>query len=851
MKSVFKLLTLSIAASLMTQAPPLAAQEADKSAGMLEEVVVTARKREESLQDIPVSLSVFDAGAIQAADLKNLADVSSLTPGFQFFNQGNQSPGRYNTQLQFRGLTTAQFSPSFATGALFIDGIYVLNGGTSVALMDIERIEVIKGPQSAYFGRNTFGGAVNIITRDPNLEEFGGEVMARVTSKSNNEYNAFMEGPLISDKLAFSLSGRYYSKDGQYTATDGGSMGDEESTSINAVLKWQASDDLSFKMRYGYNEDKDGTPAQGFVSGILNDTCTGKTINSPEGPASPTNYICGKVPYGNAVITDPGMKVISSNTFLPPYLKNVGLTGPKPNLPGLPVVNDIGLKRESERFSVFGTWDIAGSGYTLDGNYGKNKQDANWVRDFDLSDRISWFSSDPQKMEDDSYEIRLSNPGDGRLRWLVGYNNYSQKLTADGVSGDAVTACFAAVQFPMTDDYPAACIGGQPGIVNLFFPSELVNSDRADVKGFFGSVDFDITDQWTATLEGRWQSDKITKGDGLKNPDAPILTETYEDFLPRVILRYMPTDTTNLYVQYSQGQLAGDFNTDYINADARERAQYQEQDARLKEALDAETLDAWEIGWKQGFAEGRGQVNLSAYYYTWENIKGRSTLVINETCRPAEIGVNSACDPANGLGVGDPKQTVNPATGELIPFYNTRNTLLPGSATIKGVELETWYYFTENLQWALNASYIDSKYDDYEFNFVKPVAGFGQMAGRQTPRQPKWSGNTSLSYFFSMFDQPAYVRGDWIYQGKSFVDESNLAYIPSYSLVNARIGLDMQDWLLEFFITNLFDEEAWATAARWSDFSTPTQFPFMTAKQGVAVSPLDKRELGVRVSWRF
>ncbi len=158
----------------------------------LEEIVVTARKREESLQEVPLSITAFSAEDIFEKDMLNLEDVGLQTPGFQFVNQGNQQPGRYNTQLQFRGLTTAQFSPSFATGALFIDGVYVLNGGTSLTLMDLERVEVIKGPQAAYFGRNTFGGAVNLITRDPSAEAWGGSVRLRTTDRSNNEFNAFV-----------------------------------------------------------------------------------------------------------------------------------------------------------------------------------------------------------------------------------------------------------------------------------------------------------------------------------------------------------------------------------------------------------------------------------------------------------------------------------------------------------------------------------------------------------------------------------------------------------------------------------------------------------------------------------
>ena len=151
---------------------PTLAQES----AALEEVIVTARKREENLQEIPIAITAVSAADILEGNVTGLEDIAALAPGFYFFNQGGSQPGRYNTQLRFRGLNQAQFSPSFETGALFVDGVYVLNGGTSLSLMDIERVEVIKGPQAAYFGRNTFGGAVNFITRDPSMEEVSGEI---------------------------------------------------------------------------------------------------------------------------------------------------------------------------------------------------------------------------------------------------------------------------------------------------------------------------------------------------------------------------------------------------------------------------------------------------------------------------------------------------------------------------------------------------------------------------------------------------------------------------------------------------------------------------------------------------
>ena len=330
-----------------------------------------------------------------------------------------------------------------------------------------------------------------------------------------------------------------------------------------------------------------------------------------------------------------------------------------------------------------------------------------------------------------------------------------------------------------------------------------------------------------------------------------MLTKTYDAFLPRAILRWMPVNTTTLWLSYSEGQLPGDFNSEFINADDRERAQYVAQDSNLSETLDAETLDAWEIGWKQAFADGRGQFNLSLYHYTWKNIKGRSSFTVNETCDPANMGVLVGCNPANGIAPGDPQQIPGPG-GALIPYFASRNLLLPGDATIDGAELEAWFAFSDSLTGQINVSYIDSKYDDYKFNFLQSTAGFSQMAGRKTPRQPEWSGKASLTWTTSLLGREAYAQGDWMYTGKSFADESNLAYIGSYSTTNARFGMNLtKQWLAEFFVTNLFDEEAWEAGARQTDFTRPIQLPSVTKFQGVVVSPLDKREVGLRINFKY
>ena len=194
---------------------------------------------------------------------------------------------------------------------------------------------------------------------------------------------------------------------------------------------------------------------------------------------------------------------------------------------------------------------------------------------------------------------------------------------------------------------------------------------------------------------------------------------------------------------------------------------------------------------------------------------------------------------------------MNPTTGELEPFFNSRNILLPGDAEIMGLELETTWIPSDGFIAQFNYSYIDSEYTDYEFNFVAPIAGYAQMAGNQTPRQPKQSYNLALTKYFDFMSRPAYFRFDYIYQGKAYVDESNLAFIEGYGLMNLRFGVNTDTYMVELFVKNALDETAWQTGARWTDFSSPTQFAYLTAKQGVALSPQDRREFGVRLSYRF
>ena len=139
----------------------------------LEEIVVTARKRDENIYEIPVSVSAFSDAMLAQAGIDNAQDLSDYTPGLDFrqFDFG----GRGTPNIRVRGMIQQVITPSTQIGALFWDGSYIGGGGSFVPLGGLERVEVIKGPQTAYFGRNTFAGAINYIPKRAG-DEWEGEI---------------------------------------------------------------------------------------------------------------------------------------------------------------------------------------------------------------------------------------------------------------------------------------------------------------------------------------------------------------------------------------------------------------------------------------------------------------------------------------------------------------------------------------------------------------------------------------------------------------------------------------------------------------------------------------------------
>ncbi|MDE0800665.1 MAG: TonB-dependent receptor [Rhodospirillaceae bacterium] len=831
----------------------------------LEEIVVTARKRSESLQEIPLTIAAYTAEDIVAGGFQDLGDIAQQTAGLSFDVRGaGARGGRIDSLIRLRGVTGAggTVADHLAPTSLFVDGIFMLGNSNAIGLGDLERVEVIKGPQSAFFGRNTFAGAINYITKNPSLTEYENKISVSAATYDKFDVNASFNGPLVDDKLAYSVSARLYSRNGEWTATDGGRLGDESTQSISGVLYGKPTEDSSFKLRVSYQKDDDGPAVQGFIStsdlAAIN-SCAGKSYDRLAIDGTPLKitpnqnglgtYFCGDYPrIGDAngptfseetnlrpaIMSQPGRNGFILSPFTP-------LIGPQPNIitetlidrkfiDKIPTLDGFGMERYMKRVAFTGDVDFF-DGHTLTLLGGWNQTGLNMVRDYDRQDRPGWYSTDPKYGEDYSVEARVSSPDDQALRYLAGATYYNQEFITSGSGGLLVAACVGGT---------AACAVSGPGVFTL----PATSGNTAKVWAVYGSLSYDITEEVTLDLEARYSQDKREVAQA-----GFSFQDTYKEITPRIILSYQPNDDTNLYLQLSKGILPGatnglvatcspeSFLTPYVTPLTGQLSTASECD-QLKSQLEPEQfagstpsqkLDAIELGLKKSLFDGRMRFNASGYYYEWSNV-------------------------TFGLGVSWVRDDEDPTLRDRIPNI-TSNSLtiqVSGSQKIYGLEIETGYAISDNWDMQLNASWQKNEWTEFQNRSTIQQTGLVNMAGNSATRYPEWMANLSTTYEDELTSNlDWFVRGDFMYQGTYWGDLANVQRGPAYFLAHARLGVSADDFRVEFFVRNLFDTDTYLSAGRGVDFAADQGNFNFNGFQGVQVNPQEKRTFGIRTNINF
>lgn len=775
----------------------------DERIAEADEIIVTARKREETILEIPLSISAFSQEGLNERGITDAASLSSFTPGFKFENEGTGSfSGRSSPQIRFRGVGSQATTPASSAGALFWDGAILSDGAGILPLVDLERVEVIKGPQTAFFGRNTFSGAVNFIPAAPTAE-FGGKVIGEFTSTgefSGHDLTGIINIP-ISDRLRTRIALHDSLDPAEYEFGDGSPLGEYQNTAVLGSIHFDVSDNILLKYS-GAFVDAEDTAVQisqpGTVAaGDCNRTYTGNFRNvatgADNGPFSTDlsatpfgNYQCGNIQDWDAIPFDvPALGVPDDTRNAPGFNYSGGLAGLQIQFPEfdgslMDAPEGFGNTYRLRKHHLSTDIDLS-SGHTFSAFISQSTMqrwsvvDAGFGTGFGAAGdyRIEGYASETK---DFTLEGRISSPTEQRLRYTVGANYYAQ---------DNIQANY--------------------GVNDILI-------QEGETVGIFGSADFDITDTITLSGEGRWHDDTQTiiyQGlPGGVDPNAVTdRPQPYSAFMPRIILNYNPSDTLNVYGSFSQSKIQG-VATGAVAFGIRTPGSGISE-ATVGLFTPVQELDAIEVGVKGKLMDSFGY-SIAAYNMDWSN--------------QVFFQLNSAF----------------------------ASVFLPGDSQYQGIEVEFDYDVTDWFNFSGGFNFVDAEFTDFgsggtlAFRRLAPgIAATDQIDAKgNSPRYiPATSGSLSVEFdLTNILGKDSFLRADAIHTGKFFLDNLEFNQIDAYTKFNARFGVSVNEKLsLEIFGNNITNDRSWSPSGGTTGFFSRKTFG----------GPIEGSEFGAKATYEF
>lgn len=730
-----------------------AVQEEDGTITATDEIVVTARRREESLQDTPVAISPFSAETLEVRQVRQTEDLERITPSLQFKPAGQLSGNTAASVVIIRGV--GQLDPTAAVDpgvGIYIDEVYVGRAvGGLIDLGDVEGVEVLRGPQGTLFGRNTIGGAILVRTRAPEFSAVGGKVRFRAGDESL--YDGFAAANLpLGDTAAMRFSGGLRNRDGYvHRAFDGLDLGNDDSYIVNGSLNWTPSPKSLIFIRADYTErDDNGAP---FVFAGIN-------------PNAPVPAIVS-VAAGCPGATIP---------FLPP-------SDPRFGPPNVPLIDDPRCAndfQELDEFTSGGTtpvlstsevWGLAGTAtlQVTDRVFLKSitayrATDSRGVRDADNTPFDILHTDLTTETEQFSQEIQAQLDFDNARAILGGY--YFNETTDERLS--------VPLSFPPAPPILASILAGGPGTRDLQY-SDL----ETDSLAAFGHLSVKPTSALEVAGGLRYTEDRKTYQGTVLNlfpstaPDPdPLPTQAIPEGGPLFIfdrpfedtfsaltgsasIQYRFSPSLSTYASYSRSFKSGGFNTRY-NAPPPDF---------VPVPFDEEKVDSYELGAKLGVGS-RFRLNLAAFRADYDDIQ----LIFRQGVVPL--------------------------------LFNA------GEATIEGVEADFRYRAASGVILEGGFSALDD-----EIKSITPVPGATATVepGDELPLTPSFQGNLGLSVPIELNDRYTLTpRVDGSYTSALTFITGSIPIIEqdAYFVGNASLALAKAErrWRVTAGVQNLLDE---------------------------------------------
>jgi iron complex outermembrane receptor protein len=582
----------AIAVALAAFCSSLAAQDR-----VLEEVIVTATKRAESLQDIPVTVNAFNSDVIQEAGIGDASDLAVMTPSLTA--NGNFSP--FNSRLQIRGIGTAQTDPALEPSVgLFVDGVFMGRTGLGMSdLTDIERIEVLQGPQGTLYGKNTNAGAISVITQSPNYEEFEGYFEASAGNYAMRKLTLSASAPL-GKSVAYRLSGNIHQRDGYFDNRGGDDLNDADDWNLQAKLGWEPTDSLSFLLSAAHVErDTTCCAADAIQSEAVNERLVAQGLRPDKND-----------PYDYEVAVDV----------------------------------DSRFEMESDLVSL--TVDYDGGWGSIKSITAWNDYDYTQDTDADRSELdILYIKNDDFDGDSLSQELRFASEWGDAIDYQVGLFYYEQTTGRGDGKTDFVRVGEDLIPIASQQDAVSELLGGVP-IAFVVAPGDSLRSkSRLDNETLaaFGQATWHLGNRWHFTGGLRW-TDEEKKADLFSEtlstaPSAAITGRSLLDSISTPIDANLKRTSDNVdwllkaaldvgeesmvFASAATGSKSGGFNT--VSGTAEER-----------EFDDEDTL-SYELGVKSTLLDATLRVNATLFYTEIDDYQfqqqletGAGTFVSNE-----------------------------------------------------------------------------------------------------------------------------------------------------------------------------------------------------------------------------
>jgi iron complex outermembrane receptor protein len=757
------------------EAMPDVAQEAEATRGRrgdlrIEEITVTARKREEAAQDVPIAITAVTT-ELGGSTIRNLADLNAYVPNVMIAENSGRSRG---SVISIRGVSPTEFTDkSFDPPvAVALDGVFFGTGsGRIVENFDLERVEILRGPQGTLFGKNTVGGVINIFRSKP-TGEFGGKVRATVGSDGQQEFRSLLNFP-IGETLAAKVFFTDIAEDGYLDNTTTGGEGPEKDYKnfgltllwtpferFDAMATWERYDDRSDTGAFAnYNVPAGFFPvpppgalgAQDLSAGFYNCNVLGSCRTSLAIPGSYETNTHNDSTYRNDVFS------LTMNYEINENLSLVSVTGYH-DTPVEDVITE------------------------LDGS----------------KDLFIWIDND-NEYEQFTQELRLEG-SNGGFDWVLGAyyldSEYTQNWvtfgsfwqivasTAIGISlhdnaplfpggPGATDACVAGAFAPLACDTgvpPGSGLG--PNFTQLLFQTQDIES-----LAFFFQTDYEINDRWNVTFGVRYTDEEkdflagqsylapLGRERVFNYPDFADLSDDWQETSFKAGVNYQVTDDVMFYASYSEGFKSGGFFGRNQNVSDFERT------------YEPEFAHSYELGMKGQFFDNRVQLNMAAFYNDFED-KQDSNVVLDVS------------------------------TGTVATVFENI-----GGLEYTGAEAELQWLVSDSLSVFATVGYLDAEYDGFfSLNFVDVTLRATtpkQNVDFLTPKNaPDWTLGAGGTYVIPIGPGELSLHARW-----NFIDELETdtyngpgTRLESRNFIDAQVSYEWNRMRLTAFGKNLTDE---------------------------------------------